>query len=88
MPKFDTLVNCDRPDLQTPDARTLGIEVHQDDGGRNSSFHRLTIRLLDPADDIADGEVFDADIAEGVWKDEMDNAVLGLLVFQHCSGQD
>lgn len=40
--KFDTLVNCDRPDLQTPDARTLGIEVTRAmEGGRQSAIKML-----------------------------------------------
>ena len=40
--KFDTLVNCDRPDLQTPDAGTLGIEVTRAmEGGRQSALKML-----------------------------------------------
>lgn len=40
--KFDTLVNCDRPDLQTPDAKTLGIEVTRAmEGGRQSAMKML-----------------------------------------------
>ena len=40
--KFDGLVNCDRPDLQTPDAMTLGIEVTRAmEGGRQAALKML-----------------------------------------------
>ncbi|MGM9735129.1 MAG: hypothetical protein ACI3ZL_01830 [Candidatus Cryptobacteroides sp.] len=40
--KFDDLVNCDRPDLQTPDSRTLGIEVTRAmEGGRQAALKML-----------------------------------------------
>ena len=40
--KFDLLVNRDRPDLQSPDGRTLGIEVTRAvDGGRQAALKML-----------------------------------------------
>lgn len=40
--EFDTLVNSDRPDLQTPDATTLGIEVTRAmEGGKQAALKML-----------------------------------------------
>ncbi|MDD6253257.1 MAG: hypothetical protein ACI3ZO_10230 [Candidatus Cryptobacteroides sp.] len=40
--KFDDLVNCDRPDLQTPGTHTLGIEVTRAmEGGRQAALKML-----------------------------------------------